>query len=44
MNNWMSRVKQAQPGSPSKIQTLPARLESEKTEPKKRGFFTLKKK
>lgn len=46
MNNWISKLRQALPSSPSKHQTLPARLESsEKSEPsKKRGFFTLKKK
>lgn len=46
MNNWISKIKQALPSSsPTKTQTLPARLESgEKSEPKKRGFFTLKKK
>lgn len=47
MDNWISKIKQSLPGSPSKTttQTLPARLESEKSEPKqKRGFFTLKKK
>ena len=45
MNNWITRIKQALPGSPTKVQTLPARLEGEKSEPKqKRGFFTLKKK
>jgi len=45
LNNWISKLKQALPGSPSKTQTLPARLlEGEKSESKKRGFFTLKKK
>jgi len=48
MNNWISKIKLALPGSPSKstTQTLPARLlEGEKSETKqKRGFFTLKSK
>jgi len=48
LNNWISKIKQSLPGSPSKTtttQTLPARLEGERSEPKqKRGFFTLKKK
>ena len=48
MNTVISKMRQALPGSPSRVQTqtLPARLDSERreVETKKRGFFTLKKK
>jgi spectrin beta len=46
MSTWITRLRQALPGSPSRVQTLPARLDSEKreVESKRRGFFTLKKK
>jgi len=47
MNQWVrgiQDVSQGESAGPSRAQTLPASSVEKKDEPKKRGFFTLKKK
>jgi spectrin beta len=48
MNHWVRGIdklsQEAAGAGPSRAQTLPASSAEKKDEPKKRGFFTLKKK